>query len=699
MTRRFFSSVAALAMVVAILYPSPILAFSSTKSPIQQRSQQQQSHTHTFKRKSIPLSRPTTTRVVVRSTTTSNDNSIGISSDTASSSTTITTTTTTTTPSSQSFQFPSRPASHYDAVIAGGGPAGLLTAIMLTQKYGPSYKVAVCERRPTIPPSPFQSDVWNDVARFYLLGIGHRGQSALDRFGILPDFIKASVEVHGRRDWQPGQTNVEDGRTTISNKDPPSRVLARDKLVGLLHEQLVEQHIVKRNATIDLLYGYQVEPLEFGNDRSHKNDDTTTTAATPPVKVRITKCEEVVTTTTPTNDQSTIPSSSPSSLSSSSSYEASQDSQQVCNVDDYVEATTHFLVGADGASRTVARAMEAADAKRFRQLNFVQKVFARQRPFRITRFDDDNPRVYKSVPITLPSDWPRDLNYSARSRDSRITLEALPSDDKGNLCALLLMRPDDELAQPNVDPNKLRRFFDDEFPQFGMLVNDEEMTRVAQKPASRLPVFRYAGPRLCMGSRTLVLGDAAHTVKPYYGLGANTALEDVQVLSDILDECRRSENLDTAENCCPPESVIPAAVQTFSDRRSGDAQALVTISRNMDRPGKLFLVNFLIPIILDGIFHKLAPKIFGPNIFGMFQMKGIGFKQIQRKKRLDRTLQLVILGTLASGFCVAVKECISVVARFTGKSPSLVSLGIVVAAALFGVGIKKMTTTQKASVS
>ncbi|KAG7348498.1 kynurenine 3-monooxygenase [Nitzschia inconspicua] len=704
MTRRMFSSVAFL-VLIAILSPlhrSPTtLAFSLTTSPIQQQQQQrrqQQIHKHALIRNSIPPSRPTTTRIMVQSTRTSvNDNSIGISSDTtASSSSSSFTTTTTTTPSSQSFQLPSRPASQYDAVIAGGGPAGLLTAIMLTQKYGPSYKIAVCERRPTIPPSPFQSDVWNDVARFYLLGIGHRGQSALDRFGILPDFIKASVEVHGRRDWQPGQTNVEDGRTTISNKDPPSRVLARDKLVGLLHEQLVEQHIIKRNATIDLLYGYQVEPLEFGNDRSHKNEDTATTAAAaapPPVKVRITKCEEVVTTATTTDDQSTTPSSS-----SSSSYEASQDSQQVCNVDDYVEATTHFLVGADGASRTVARAMEAADAKRFQQLNLVQKVFARQRPFRITRFDDDNPRVYKSVPITLPSDWPRDLNYSARSRNSRITLEALPSDDKGNLCALLLMRPDDELAQPNVDPNKLRQFFDDEFPQFGMLVNDDEMARVAQKPASRLPVFRYAGPRLCMGSRTLVLGDAAHTVKPYYGLGANTALEDVHVLSDILDECRRSENPDTGENCCPPESVIPAAVQTFSDRRSGDAQALVTISRNMDRPGKLFLLNFLIPIILDGIFHKLAPKIFGPNMFGMFQMKGIGFKQIQRKKRLDRTLQLVILGTLASGFCVAVKEFISAVSRFTGKSVSLVSFGIVVAAALFGAGIKKMATTQKASV-
>jgi 2-polyprenyl-6-methoxyphenol hydroxylase-like FAD-dependent oxidoreductase len=440
---------------------------------------------------------------------------------------------------------------------------------MLSQKYGPSYKIAVCERRATIPPSPSDQAVWNDVARFYLLGIGHRGQAALKQFGVFDDFLKASVEVQGRRDWQPGMTKVEDGRITPANKDPPSRVLARDKLVGVLHEHLVENYILQRNATIDLLYGYEVSPLSFGSTPEDM------------VKVRITKCEDM-----PVAEASS---------SSSSLYPASQESEQLCNVNDYVEATTGFLVGADGASRTVARAMEETDAERYRRLTPIQKLFS-QKPFRITRFDDDNPRVYKSVPIRLPGDWPRGLNYSARSRSSRITLEALPSDNEGNMCALLLMKPDDELAHPNVDPKKLRQFFDDEFPQFGALVDDEEIARIAQKPASRLPVFRYAGPRLNLGHRTLVLGDAAHTVKPYYGLGANTALEDVQVLSEVLDEK-------------DGEDVIPNAVQEFSNRRAGDSAALVTISRNMDRPGKLFFINFLIPIILDGIFHKIAPTL------------------------------------------------------------------------------------------
>lgn len=527
-----------------------------------------------------------------------------------------------------------KPASHYDTIIAGGGPTGLLAAIALSQKYGPDHKIAVCEQRSTIPPSPSDDAVWSDVARFYLLGIGHRGQTALEKFGVMDDFKEASVEVKGRRDWQPGKTKVEDGNTTPNKKSPPSRVLPRDKLVGVLHEHLVQNYIDSdKKANIDLLYGYQVDPVDFGADPADL------------VSVRISKCED-------------------KSSTDKETFKASQESEELCDTDKSVVATTNFLIGADGAARTVANAMEKADTERYNNLNPLQRLVAK-RPFRVTKFEDDNPKVYKSVPIQLPADWPLSLNYSARSSDSRVTLEALPSDDKGSLCALLLMKPEDELAQPDVDPSILRAFFDKEFPQFGALVDDDEMARVAQKDSSRLPVFRFAGPRLNMGSRTLVLGDAAHTVKPYYGLGANTALEDVQVLSEILDASSSSSSTGN-------EDVVPTAVQEFSDRRSADSAALVTISRNMDRPGKLFYINFLLPLILDGMFHKMAPRIFGPNMFGMFQMKGIGFKQIQRKKRFDRALQLTLIGSLLTGAGTAAKSLVLLLARVSGKSPIMV---------------------------
>eukprot|EP00980_Cylindrotheca_fusiformis_P030035 scaffold24233_cov117-Cylindrotheca_fusiformis.AAC.2 len=523
---------------------------------------------------------------------------------------------------------------------------------MLAQKFGPEHRIALCESRPSIPPHPSDDTVWCDVARFYLLGIGHRGQKALQEFGVYDDFEKYSVAVTGRRDWQPGKTKVEEGTTTPAKKDVLSRILPRDKLVGLLHNHLVENY---SNHSIDLLYGYKVDPISFGDN---END---------PVTVRISRCDE-----TKVGDDGL------------GRYVASQDSEQTCDVETTQIATTQLLIGADGSARTVANAMEEADVERISKLNPLLRLFA-ERPFKVTRYEDDNPRIYKSVPICVPADWPRDLNYSARSRGNRITLEALPSDDKGNLCALLLMKPGDELAEPNVDPAQLRTFFDEEFPQFSNLVNDDVIEQVALKPSSKLPSFRYAGPRLNMGGRTLVLGDAAHTVKPYYGLGANSAMEDVCVLSDALDECQAASD--------QSDSAIPRAVKLFSKRRSGDSEALVTISRNMDRPGRMFFFTFLLPIILDGIFHKIAPHIFGPNIFGMFQRKDIGFKQIQRKKRLDRVVQLMCIGTMLAGASWGVKSIIALLARATGKSQGLVVASLIVPFAL-ATSLRKALTSK-----
>ena len=43
------------------------------------------------------------------------------------------------------------------------------------------------------------------------------------------------------------------------------------------------------------------------------------------------------------------------------------------------------------------------------------------RRFRVTRYADDNVRIYKTVPMKLPKGWRGDLNYSSRTKDGRDT--------------------------------------------------------------------------------------------------------------------------------------------------------------------------------------------------------------------------------------------------------------------------------------
>ena len=58
----------------------------------------------------------------------------------------------------------------------------------------------------------------------------------------------------------------------------------------------------------------------------------------------------------------------------------------------------------------------------------------------------------------------------------------------------------------------------------------------------------------------------------------------------------------------------------------------------MDRPGKLFFLTFLASLIFDGMSHKWMPNVFGLNMFVMFQREDLGFRQIQKKRRVDRAL-------------------------------------------------------------
>ena len=455
--------------------------------------------------------------------------------------------------------------------IVGGGPAGLATAIMLAKK---GYKsITVLDRLP--PPEGAQDEkVWSDAARHYLVGLGGRGQRAVDSIGCWDNVVEPLCSTCvGRKDWSPG-SGVDEGVQRIFTDRPYlTRVIPRDRMVACLYEYVKSTY----SDAIEIQHGVEVEAVEWSNEGDDRSE------------VAILKCKPCA---------------------------AGADDDECAATTEPFERRTTLLIGADGTRRTIANAMEADDAMRGR--------FG-LRKFKVKRFEDTSVRVYKTVPLEFPADWRRDINYSCRTKT--VNFDALPTLD-GKYCGVLLIKPDDVAAQSLPDVAAAREYMDSTLPMFSPAISDDALSQIIAKPPSRLPVFRYVGPRLHRGTSTALLGDAIHTVKPYFGLGVNSAFEDVSVLSEALDQ----------------HESLGAALQTYSSRRAPEARALVELSRSFDRSGLLAFFTFILPLILDGIFHGALPKVFAPNTLAMLQKVDVTFEQIRWRKRLDRAAQVILLG-------------------------------------------------------
>jgi hypothetical protein len=134
----------------------------------------------------------------------------------------------------------------------------------------------------------------------------------------------------------------------------------------------------------------------------------------------------------------------------------------------------------------------------------------------------------------------------------------------------------------------------------------------------------------------------------------------IQVLGDIIDQTDSLSN----------------AVHRFSRLRAVEAKKLVTISRELDRPGGLGFITFILPIILDAIFHKSFPKVFSPNVITMLQRDDLTFTQVARKKRMDRLGQVGILFGAFYGLGAGSKFLLTSLSKALGWHASTVGASI-----------------------
>ena len=97
----------------------------------------------------------------------------------------------------------------------------------------------------------------------------------------------------------------------------------------------------------------------------------------------------------------------------------------------------------------------------------------------------------------------------------------------------------------------------------------------------------------------------------------------------------------------PPHQALPL----FSSRIAPQAKALVEFQASFDYDAKTTegFLRFVLPLILDGIFHRYLPALFAPNGIRLLQDHRSTFTQTRRRKRRDRVGQALVIGTVVAG--------------------------------------------------
>ncbi|MBX2967432.1 MAG: FAD-dependent monooxygenase [Cyclobacteriaceae bacterium] len=176
--------------------------------------------------------------------------------------------------------------------------------------------------------------------------------------------------------------------------------------------------------------------------------------------------------------------------------------------------TFDLIIGADGAFSAVRGAMQLTERFEYQQ-TYIEHGY---KELRIPAGDDGN---FLMEPNALHI-WPRDS----------FMLIALPNPDKTFTCTLFLPFEGTNSFSELDSPEAIQKFFAKYFPDAcAMMPALQEDFR--DNPTSSLVTIRcYPWAR----NKTLLVGDAAHGIVPFYGQGMNAGFEDCRVLNDLLDE-------------------------------------------------------------------------------------------------------------------------------------------------------------------
>ncbi|RKH15314.1 FAD-dependent monooxygenase [Corallococcus sp. CA053C] len=162
-------------------------------------------------------------------------------------------------------------------------------------------------------------------------------------------------------------------------------------------------------------------------------------------------------------------------------------------------------------------------------------------------------------------------------------LIALPNEDGSFTCTLFLPWQGPQSFASLQTPEALEAFFQEQFPDARALIPGL-VEEFFSRPTGHMVTVKCAPWHV--GGRTLLLGDAAHAVVPFYGQGMNCGFEDCVVLDSLLEsrpgwaeafaafEGLRKTNAD---------AIADMAVENFIEMRDSTADPRFLLEKGVEK--------------------------------------------------------------------------------------------------------------------
>ena len=266
------------------------------------------------------------------------------------------------------------------------------------------------------------------------------------------------------------------------------------------------------------------------------------------------------------------------------------------------EIETGFIFGCDGAHSTVRRQM-----MRWGRLNYQQEYIE---------------HGYKelTMPPTTDGEFAMEPNFLHIWPHHQFMMIALPNHDK--TFTLTLFMPF-SVFDAITTQQELLYFFRAHFPDtIGNIGEQRLYNDYFGNPLGKM-ISVKCSPQYMAGS-TLILGDAAHAVVPFYGQGMNAGFEDCLILTECL--ARSEGNLSTA-------------AQMYRDTHWSDTHAICDLSmyNYLEMRSHVTSPLFLLRKKIENALHYLFPSLFIP-LYSMVAFTRIPYSRVVERHRLQQAV-------------------------------------------------------------